>query len=91
MFKLEYTLIEDFLIRTKLNFTRNIFNNEMKSILNPLLPLDDGELASLLGINLNELSAVRFKWNKSQNSEDIICSSYLYHILKSFYYFELYL
>jgi hypothetical protein len=24
MFKLEYTLIEDFLIRTKLNFTRNI-------------------------------------------------------------------
>ncbi len=81
MFKLEYTLIEDFLIRTKLNFTRNIFNNEMKSILNPLLPLDDGELASLLGINLNELSAVRFKWNKSQNSEDIICSSYLYHIL----------
>ena len=81
MFKLEYTLIEDFLIRTKLNFTRNIFNNEMKSILNPLIPLEDGELASLLGINLNELSNIRFKWNKSENSEDIICSTYLYHIL----------
>ena len=81
MFKLEYTIIEDFLIRTKLNFTRNIFNNEIKSILKPLIPLDDGELASLLGINLNELSSIRFKWNKSQNSEDTICSTYLYHIL----------
>ena len=54
MFKLEYTLIEDFLIRTKLNFTRNIFNNEMKSILKPLIPLDDGELSS-----------IRFKWNNN--------------------------
>ena len=80
MFKLEYTLIEDFLIRTKLNFTRNIFNNEMKSILNPLIPLEDGELSSLLGININELSSIRFKWNKN-NKEDIICSTYLYHIL----------
>ena len=79
MFKLEYTLIEDFLLRTKLNFTRNIFNNEMKSILKPLIPLDDGELSSLLGINLNELSSIRFKWNN--NSEDIIRSTYLYHIL----------
>ena len=79
MFKLEYTLIEDFLIRTKLNFTRNIFNNEMKSILKPLIPLDDGELSSLLGINLNELSSIRFKWNN--NSDDIIKSTYLYHIL----------
>ena len=82
MFKLEYTLIEDFLIRTKLNFTRNIFNNEIKSIINPLLPLDDGELSSLLGINLNELSSIRFKWNNnSKTNEDIICSTYLYHIL----------
>ena len=81
MFKLEYTLIEDFLIRTKLNFTRNIFNNEMKSILNPLIPLEDGELSSLLGININELSSIRFKWNNNNNKEDIICSTYLYHIL----------
>ena len=82
MLKLEYTLIDDFLIRTKLNFTRNIFNNEMKSILKPLIPLEDGELASLLGINLNELSSIRFKWNKNaSNAEDIISSTYLYQIL----------
>ena len=82
MLKLEYTLIDDFLIRTKLNFTRNIFNNEMKSILKPLIPLEDGELASLLGINLNELSSIRFKWNKNvSNTEDIISSTYLYQIL----------
>ena len=82
MLKLEYTLIDDFLIRTKLNFTRNIFNNEMKSILKPLIPLEDGELASLLGINLNELSSIRFKWNKNiSNAEDIIISTYLYQLL----------
>ena len=82
MFKLEYTLIEDFLIRTKLNFTRNIFKNEMKTILNPLIPLEDSELSSLLGININELSSIRFKWNNnSKNKEDIICSTYLYHLL----------
>ena len=82
MFKLEYTLIDDFLIRTKLDFTRNIFNNEMKKIIKPLIPLEDGELSSLLGININELSSIRFKWNNnSQNSEDIINSTYLYYIL----------
>ena len=84
MFKLEYTLINDFLIRTKLNFTKNIFNNEMKSILKPLIPLEDGELSSLLGLNLNKIYNLRFQWNKdkdSNNSEEIIKSSYLYHIL----------
>ena len=84
MFKLEYTLINDFLIRTKLNFTRNIFNNEMKSILKPLIPLEDGELSSLLGLNLNKIYNLRFQWNKdkdSNNSEEIIKSTYLYHIL----------
>ena len=55
MFKLEYTLIEDFLIRTKLNFTRNIFNNEMKSIMKPLIPLEDKEISKLLGLDFNEL------------------------------------
>lgn len=55
MFKLEYTIIQDFLIRTNLNFTKNIFNKEMKSILKTLIPFSDSELASLLGINLKEL------------------------------------
>ena len=82
MLKLEYTLINDFLIRTKLNFTRNIFNNEMKSIMKPLIPLEDKEISSLLGLDFNELYNMRFQMNKdSQKIEDIITSSYLYHIL----------
>ena len=84
MFKLEYTIIQDFLIRTNLNFTKNIFNKEMKSILKTLIPFSDGELASLLGINLKELTELRFKWNNSESknySENIIKSTYLYHIL----------
>ena len=80
--KLEYTLINDFLIRTKLNFTRNIFNNEMKSIMKPLIPLEDKEISKLLGLDFNELYNMRFQMNKdSQKIEDIITSSYLYHIL----------
>ena len=39
IFKLGYTIIEDFLIRIKLNYTHSIFNNEIKSIINPLVPL----------------------------------------------------
>ena len=82
MLKLEYTLINDFLIRTKLNFTRNIFNNEMKSIMKPLIPLEDKEISKLLGLDFNELYNMRFQINKdSQKIEDIITSSYLYHIL----------
>ena len=82
MLKLEYTLINDFLIRTKLNFTRNIFNNEMKSIMKPLIPLEDKEISTLLGLDFNELYNMRFQMNKdSQKIEDIITSSYLYHIL----------
>ena len=83
MFKLEYTLIDDFLIRTKLNYTHSIFNNEMKSIIKPLIPLDDTELMSLLGINLNELNTLRFKWNNSNDISDKIKSTYLYQILNS--------
>ena len=83
MFKLEYTLIDDFLIRTKLNYTHSIFNNEIKSIINPLIPFDDTELISLLGINFNELNSLRFKWNNSNNSSDQIKSTYLYHLLNS--------
>ena len=83
MFKLEYTIIEDFLIRTKLNFTHSIFNKEIKSIINPLIPLDDYELMSLLGLNLKELNTFRFKWNNSNDSSDLIKSTYLYQILNS--------
>ena len=83
MFKLEYTLIEDFLIRTKLDYTHSIFNNEIKSILKPLIPFDDGELIDLLGINLKELSSLRFKWNNSNDSSELIKSTYLYQILNS--------
>ena len=42
------------------------------------------ELASLLGINLKELTELRFQWNNDKNknnSENIIKSTYLYHIL----------
>ena len=35
MVRLEYTLFEDFLIRTKLLYTHSIFNNEIKSIIEP--------------------------------------------------------
>ena len=83
MFKLEYTLIDDFLIRIKLNYIHSIFNNEIKSIINPLIPFDDTELISLLGINFNELNSLRFKWNNSNNSSDQIKSTYLYHLLNS--------
>ena len=84
MFKLEYTIIDDFLIRTKLNYTHSIFNNEIKSLINPLIPFDDMELMSLLGINMKELNSFRFKWNNNSNdSSELIKSTYLYQILNS--------
>ena len=83
MFKLEYTLIEDFLIRTKLHYTHSIFNNEIKSLIKTLIPFDDTELMSLLGINLNELNTLRFKSNNSNDSSDLVKSTYLYHILNA--------
>ena len=84
MFKLEYTIIDDFLIRTKLNYTHSIFNNEIKSLINPLIPFDDKELMDLLGINIKQLNSLRFKWNNNSNdSSDLIKSTYLYEILNS--------
>ncbi len=83
LFKLEYTLIDDFLIRTQLHYTHSIFNNEIKSLVNSLVPFDDTELMSLLGINLSELNALRFKYNNSNDSSDLIKSTYLYHILNA--------
>ena len=83
MVKLLYTLIDDFLIRTKLLYTHSIFNNEIKSIIKPLIPFDDGELMSLLGINLNELASLRFNANNSNDISTKIKSTYLYQILNS--------
>ena len=83
MVKLEYTLIEDFLIRTKLLYTHSIFNNEIKSIIKPLIPFDDGELMSLLGINYKELTSLRFNWNNSNDISSQIKSTYLYQLLNS--------
>ena len=84
LFKLEYTIIDDFLIRTKLNYTHSIFNNEIKSLIKTLIPFDDKELASLLGLNFNELNSLRFKIFNSNDSSEEIKSTYLYHILNSF-------
>ena len=81
MMKLEYTLIEDFLIRTKLFYTHSIFNKEIKSLIKPLIPFDDGELMSLLGINLNKLASLRFNGNNSNDISSQIKSTYLYQIL----------
>ena len=83
MFKLEYTLIDDFLIRTKLNYTHSIFNNEIKSIIKPLIPCDDTELMSLLGLNLSELNSLRFQAFNSNNFSEQIKSTYLYQILNA--------
>lgn len=83
MVKLEYTLIEDFLIRTKLHYTHSIFNNEIKSIIKPLIPFDDSELISLLGINFNELNSLRFNWNNSNDISSQVKSTYLYQLLNS--------
>ena len=81
MAKLEYTLIEDFLIRTKLSYTHSIFNNEIKSKIKPLIPFDDVELMSLLGINYNELSSLRFNWNNSNDISSQIKSTYLFQLI----------
>lgn len=81
--KLEYTIIDDFLIRTNLTYTHSMFNNEIKKILKPLIPFDDTELMSLLGLNLKEITSLRYKWNNSNDSSSKIQSTYLYHILNS--------
>ena len=83
LFKLEYTIIDDFLIRTKLNYTHSIFNNEIKSIIKPLIPCDDTELMSLLGLNLSELNSLRFQAFNSSNFSEQIKSTYLYQILNA--------
>ena len=39
--KLQYSLINDFLIRTKMTYTQNIFTNEIKSLLENNIPFSD--------------------------------------------------
>ena len=60
------------LIITKINFLRNkgnTFKTQMKLILKSLIPFYDGELFSLLVINKNLSSSIRFNWNN--NSENV--------------------
>ena len=57
--RLQYSLINDFLIRTKMSYTQNIFNNEIRSILESPVPFTDSEIIH----NLNLNTKFKYKYN----------------------------
>ena len=77
--KIQYTLIADFLSKINFNYTLQVFNNEIKTILNPTTPFTDIELSKILNINFIDNQKMFF----SQTFSDLIKSTFLYSIIIS--------
>ena len=80
--KLQYTLIIDFLSKINLSYTINVFNNEIKSILNPTTPYSYEEISKLIEINHNDSN---FQSNTFNNNPflDNLKHTYLYSLIFS--------
>ena len=79
--RLQYSLINDFLIRTKMTYTQNIFSNEIKPLLETNIPLTDGEIISNLNLNTKQISNMRLNSNLNSTPEDLIKNTFLYHLI----------
>ena len=79
--KLQYSLINDFLIRTKMTYTQNIFSNEIKSLLENNTPFTDTEIIRNLHLNTKQISNMRLNSKLNSTTSDLIKSTYLYHLI----------
>ena len=79
--RLQYSLINDFLIKTKMTYTQNILANEIKSLLESNIPFTDKEIISNLNLNTQQISNMKLNSNLNSNSIDIIKNTYLYHLI----------
>ena len=79
--RLQYSLINDFLIRTKMTYTQNILSNEIKSLIESNIPLTDSEIIRHLKFNHKLISNLRLNSNLNSGPDDLIKSTYLYHLI----------
>ena len=79
--KLQFSLINDFLIRTKLTYTQNIFLNEIKNILDSPIPFTDSELIHNLNLNAKQISLLRLDSDINTSPQDLVKSTYLFQLI----------
>ena len=79
--RLQYSLINDFLIRTKMTYTQNILSNEIKSLLENNIPFTDSEIIRILNLNIKQISNSRLNSNLKSGPNDLIKNTYLYHLI----------
>ena len=79
--KLQYSLINDFLIRTKMTYTQNIFTNEIKSLLENNIPFSDSEIIRQLNLNTKQISNKKLNSNLNSSMDDYVKSTLLYHLI----------
>ena len=79
--RLQYSLINDFLIRTKLNYTQNIFNNEIRTLIDSPIPFTDSELVHNLNLSAKQISTLRLNSNINTSPKDFVKSTYLYQLI----------
>ena len=81
MIRIQFSLINDFLIRTQMSYTQNIFINEIKNLLDSPIPLTDSELVYNLNLNSKQISLLRLNSNINTSPKDLIKSTYLYQLI----------
>ena len=79
--RLQFSLINDFLIRTKLTYTQNIFINEIKSLMDSPIPFSDSELIHNLNLDTKQISLLRLNSNLYTSPKDLVKSTYLFQLI----------
>ena len=79
--RLQFSLINDFLVRTKLIYTQNIFLNEIKSLLDSPIPFTHDELINNLNLNTEKISLLRLNSNIDTSPKDLVKSTYLFQLI----------
>ena len=79
--RLQYSLINDFLIRTKMAYTQNIFTNEIKTLIDSPVPMTDSELVHNLNLSTKQISTFRLNSNLNTSPKDLVKSTYLYQLI----------
>ena len=79
--RLQFSLINDFLVRTKLTYTQNIFLNEIKSLLDSPIPFTHDELINNLNLNNEKISLLRLNSNINTSPIDLVKSTYLFQLI----------
>ena len=81
MIRIQFSLINDFLIRTKMSYTQNIFINEIKNLLDSPIPLTDSELVYNLNLHSKQIASLRLNSDINTSPQDLIKSTYLYQLI----------